>query len=399
MMIRVVQPVLQFLRDISHVSLISDQGGRKCMKKIGLLLLVSLLAITPVLAAAETYFSISQLKEQTEGYWEESFQTKWRDVDISTHIFLPEASALPVCMVAYDLDARNSPNSQLTVTQRNGKHFVDAGHVDKMRAKGENHAQQYYAPYENCGFSPGSSADLDTALTQAEQMLTECQFGSGLFDLALPQEVAVWWIENSRGEQVGQCEYMVSFRQLLHGVPILGHAFLGLPGSRREGKGGEPFGDTGGSFRYYDSGNYSFDCTILEETMRIADDMPLCGFDKIRETITQEITKGHIRCIYEIKLGYVLYNVKGATQEPGTGWRKDAAFYAVPTWFVSCIYVNQGKKAWSPSTDIEQAKRSDIYQAIVLIDAQTGKMLPQEKSKHRGAADYRGILTWEDVQK
>ena len=103
--------------------------------------------------------------------------------------------------------------------------------------------------------------------------------------------------------------------------------------------------------------------------------------------------------IYEIKLGYVLYNVKGATQEPGTGWRKDAAFYAVPTWFVSCIYVNQGKKAWSPSTDIEQAKRSDIYQAIVLIDAQTGKMLPQEKSKHRGAADYRGILTWEDVQK
>lgn len=369
------------------------------MKWIVPLLLAGLIMITPVLSMAETYYTINEIREQTESYWAETVKTKWRDVDISTYIFLPEASTLPVSMVAYDLNARSSSNSQLTVMQRNGKHFVDAGDVEKMRAEGKFCSHQYYAPYENCSYSPGNSADLEAVLAQAELMLTECQFGSDLFDLALPQEIHVWWIENSSGQQLGKCEYMVSFNQQLHGIPILGHAFLGMPSSRREGKNGEPFGDVGGFFRYYDSDNFSFDCTVLEETARIADDIPLCGFDKIRKAITKEIDNGHIRRIDEIKLGYVLYNVEGAIQKPGTNWRKDAAFYAVPTWFVSCIYINQGKKSWTPAMDNDQAERSDAYYAVVLIDAQTGKMLPREKSKQRGAANYRGILTWEDVQK
>lgn len=371
----------------------------KHMNKKAVLLISLLLWILPTLAMAEDYCTAAQLHEQTPEHWVQTYQTAWRDVEIDTHVFTPDVQTMPVITVAYDLNDMASSTGHYKVTRsKSGILHIDIGNIDKQRPNGVFHSAQYFAPYSSASYAPGSSADVDGALQEAENMLNDCQLSAELFDLARPEEVAVWWITDKKRNQIGDCEYSISLKQTINQIPVLGHAFLGMPGSMRNGKGGEYFAEVGATMRYMNNEQASFFGEILYETERIAEDIPLCSFDKIKSALEQEITGGHLRKIYEIELGYVLYNVEGASKDPGSYWRKTAAYYAVPTWFVSCVYLDQAKKAWTPSDDPEQASRSDVHSFVLLIDAQTGKMLPHKKSKQRGAADYRGIITWEDVE-
>ncbi len=368
------------------------------MKKSIAIFSALLVLALPTLTMAETYCTAAQLHGQTEENWVQTYQASWRDVRIDTYIFTPDVQTMPVIKVAYNLNDIASSTSHYEVTRsKSGVLHIDIGNIDKQRPNGTFHSAQYFAPYSSASYAPGSSENVDSALQEAKNMLNDCQLSTELFDLSRPEEVAVWWIDDKKGNQVGDCEYSISLKQMINQIPILGHAFLGMPGSMRDGKGGEYFAEVGATMRYINNEQASFFGNILYETERIAEDIPLCDFDIIKSAIEQEIAAGHIREIYEVELGYVLYNVEGASKDPGTYWRKTAVYYAVPTWFVSCVYLNQAKKAWAPSDDSEQAIRSDAYSAVLLFDAQTGKMLPHKKSKHRGAADYRGIITWEDV--
>jgi len=371
------------------------------MNKKAALLTALLLWLLPALAMAEDYCTAAQLHEQTDEHWVQTYQTSWRTVEIDTHVFTPDVQTMPVITVAYDLNdmASSTGHYEVTRSKRGDMQYIDIGNIDQQRPDGVFHSKQYFAPYSSVSYAPGSSDDVAAALREAENMLKDCQLSADLFDLNRPAEVAVWWIEDEAGSQVGDCEYSIRLRQTLNRIPLLDHAFSGMPGSRREGKGGEYFAQMGASLRYMNHEQASFFGDILYETGRIAEDIPLCGFDKIKSALEQEINDGHLRMIYEIELGYVLYNVEGTSMDPGIHWRKDAAYYAVPTWYVDCVYVDQAKKAWAPSDDPELASRSDVHNTVLLFDAQTGSMLPREKSKKRGAADYRGIITWEDVER
>lgn len=370
------------------------------MNKKAILLTALLLWLLPALAMAEDYCTAAQLHEQTQEHWTQTYQTAWRDVAIDTYVFTPNVQTMPVITVTYDLNDMASSTAHYEVTRsKSGILHIDIGNIDKQRPDGVFHSKQYFAPYSSVSYAPGSSEDVAAALREAENMLNDCQLSAELFDLARPEEVAVWWIADKKENQIGDCEYSISLKQTINQIPLLGHAFLGMPGSMRDGKGGEYFAEVGAIMRYMNNEQASFFGDILYETGRIAEDIPLCGFDKIKSALEQEINDGHLRQIYEIELGYVLYNVEGASRNPGTQWRKDAAYYAVPTWYVDCVYVDQAKKEWTPSDDPELASRSDVHNAVLLFDAQTGSMLPREKSKKRGAADYRGIITWEDVER
>ena len=365
------------------------------MKHFLALLLALLL---PLGAAAEEYCTIAQLRSQAPARWTQTYATPWRDISVDAPMLLPQVDALPVITVAYDLNDAVSASGRWEVRRSPGGALsIDIGSVDDQRPRGTFHGTKYYAPYDTATFAPGSREDVTAALLEAEAMLRDCGMPEGLFDLTCPAEVDVWWITDRQGKQVGRCEYCLSLRQSLNGIHLLGHAFLGMPGSMREGKGGEYSASVGAMLRYISGEHASFHGDTLRETGRVAEDMPLCGFDRVLEAMEQEITAGRLRRVDEVELCYILYNVPGAARDPGRFWRRDAAFYAVPTWLVSGIYMEEPARDWSPAADPDQPVRSDLHYAYLLFDAQTGRLLSREQSRERGAADYRGIITWEEA--
>ena len=154
-------------------------------------------------------------------------------------------------------------------------------------------------------------------------MLRDCWMPKGLFDLTCPAEVAVWWITDRQGKQVGGCEYYLTLRQQLCGIRLLGHAFLGMPGSMREGKVGEYSASVGATLRYISREHASLSGDTLYETGRVAQDMPLCGFGRVLAAMEREFMAGRLRRVDEAALGYVLYNVPGAAKDPGIFCRRD----------------------------------------------------------------------------
>ncbi|MGN1021706.1 MAG: hypothetical protein ACI4O7_15185 [Aristaeellaceae bacterium] len=365
------------------------------MKRFLALLLPLLL---PLGAAAEKYCTITQLRAQAPAQWTQTYATPWRDIAVDAPVLLPQADALPVITVAYDLNEVISASGHWDVCRTPGGMLsIDIGSVDDQRPRGIFHSAQYDIPYDTAAFAPGSREDVSAALTMAEAMLRDCGMPEGLFDLSCPAQVAVWWITDRQGKQVGRCEYCLTLRQQLCGIRLLGHAFMGMPGSMREGKGGEYSASVGATLRYISGEHASFSGDTLRETGRAAEDMPLCGFDRVRQTLEAEIMAGRLRRVDEVELGYVLYNVPGAAKDPGKYWRQGAAYWAVPTWMISGIYVEDPALDWSPADDPGQPVRSDLHYAFLLLDAQTGQLLPRERSRERGAADYRGVVTWEDA--
>ena len=171
-----------------------------------------------------------------------------------------------------------------------------------------------------------------------------------------------------------------------------------MPGSMREGKNGEYFAEVGASLLYTDESNISFGGNVFYEEAQIDEDIPLCSFDKIKTTIEAKIYSGNLRQVYDVEFGYALFNVPGAAKDPNIPWRVSARYYAVPTWFVNCVYVNDGKTRWFPCELDENAARSDPHSTTLLINAQTGELYSRKKGNSYGAADYPGILTWEEVR-
>ena len=352
------------------------------MQKFIVFICVCIFAIVNVsISHAESeYLNISEIKSQVYNLWDEEYPTKWRTIHINTNILIPEVSYAPVLYVAYDISEHSSQSGNVSVGRtRAGVPTISTGNVESNMKRGKFKSKSYFEPYTNESFAPGNIADIKKALEMLRIMLDDCQFLEQSFDLSLPKEIAIWWKENATAERISPIEYSISLNSQLREIPIYGHAFLGMPGSMREGKNGEYFAEVGASLLYINESNISFGGNVFYEEEQIAVDIPLCSFNKIKATIESKIYSGNLRQVYEVKLGYALFNVPGATKSPDIPWRVSARYYAVPTWFVNCIYINDGKTPWSPCELDENAARSDPHSATLLINAQTGELYSRKK--------------------
>ncbi len=357
-------------------------------------LVCALCLILPT-ALAEERLSIVEVREAAPDRWTQTYTTPWRDVAIDTSVFLPQADTLPVITVGYDLREVASASGKYDAKRTLGG-SVDIQTDNVSSHGGEPTIDEYFAPYDDFLQEHGEDFFGDF-ITDTQQMLADCGLSDVTFNGGRPYRICAYRYKGKKGA-ADTCKYMVELHQTLNGIPILAHAFMGLPNTRYEGKGGEYFGDPCMSLWYLNSDHISLSGNLMRETGRIADDIPLCSFDTVKATLEEEIMAGHIRHVYEIELGYILYNVAGATKDPGPGGRDLAAYYAVPTWYVHCIRMDSTKKSWKPSKDKNLAARSDLNARYLLIDAQSGDILTWSKKQGRGAADYRGIVTWEDIQ-
>lgn len=117
--------------------------------------------------------------------------------------------------------------------------------------------------------------------------------------------------------------------------------------------------------------------------------------------VEKEINAGHIRKVYEIKLGYVLYNQPGVYREKGLSpaesqaqWEK-MAYYAKPMWQVNCLYVKSASGSLRDVSSYTDDERNSLDYHQLLIDAQTGEMVVLGDEKDRN--EFKGFTSWDEV--
>ena len=143
---------------------------------------------------------------------------------------------------------------------------------------------------------------------------------------------------------------------------------------------------------------------MLEEMEIIAEDVPLCAFESIKENIRNEIVSGHIRKEFSLRFGYSVYNDPNYPSGKRSVYDADC-YYLVPSWVLECIYINDPKESYSYDeeqieNDSNSTERTTDKFVTLTINAQTGEVTnPMDTSKNGwGDADYKGFIPRDKVK-
>ncbi|MEA5016429.1 MAG: hypothetical protein VB099_17880 [Candidatus Limiplasma sp.] len=392
---------------------------------------LALVALSPGASLAqEEYWSIRQLRERTQAGWTQSYETKWRDVHINAAVAVPDVDAMPVLLVA---DGAKAP---LVTAPEAGFDALDStpfrvlwykewpAYPRKLDGKRLNTNPEPKEVY-NSGFAPEntylpmSDTTFGEVCDMVEREITRAGYDASGFDFRRPVRLSVshmFYYGYKRDALPGGMGF--EFRSRVEGIPVLSHIHNAVRDHYHgENRVDELFELPGCSASYsaYDERLHNLFLWRAQPVETIATDVPLCSLDKVIAAIEPEIKAGHIRKIYELELGYVLYNEPGVyhdrkepmvegrnTQEEmdaasAEGLLKRAGFryYARPMWQVNCLWVKSpsGKLRETASYTTDERNTLDYYQ--LLVDAQTGELIQESKAYDR--CEYKGFLSWDDV--
>jgi hypothetical protein len=277
----------------------------------------------------------------------------------------------------------------------------------------------------NSGFAPGNTylPMSDTTFGEVcglvEREITRAGYDASAFDFRQPVRLSVshmFYYGYKRDALPGGISF--EFRSRVEGIPVLSHIYSAvIDHYHGESRVDELFELPRclATYSAYDQKLHNLYLWCAQPVETIATDVPLCSLDKVIAAIEPEIKAGHIRKIYELELGYVLYNEPGVyhdRKEPlvegrNTQEEMDAAmaealvkhagyrYYARPMWQVNCLWVKSpsGKLRETASYTTDERNSLDYYQ--LLVDAQTGELIEESDAYDR--CEYKGFLSWEDV--
>lgn len=367
-------------------------------------------------AQAEDWLSIVELQEQTPARWVESIQTPWRTVDVDAAITLPETEDVPVLLIEggaevplLTAEETGWERIQTTYGYKLGWHRLwpdypaklDGKRLDSQQTSGTN----WYSGIELTGcYVPLSDTTLADICDQVDATLR--QFGVDPQDYAYRTPSHMWsqrMLYYGKKQDALPGTLFVHFYAKINEIPVLSHIF-------------ESVYTEGGSSRddefllyptnwviYHGYGEYVGSISLWRaNTVDIlAADVPLCPFDAVQAAIRGEIEAGRIRKIYEIELGYVLFNEPGKyrTAAPGDAALAEyaaARYYIKPMWRVNCLYTDSptAKLRARPSDSDDERNTLDYHQ--LLIDAQTGEVVGRSNAKDR--CEFKGFVDWGDVE-
>lgn len=382
------------------------------MKTQSLLALCACLCLscTNALAQAEAY---TELREQTPARWTQTYQTKWRDVEINAAIELPDADTVPILQIGYDnrtpaltqeesgWDSVEARDGSLILGNNDPKmpHKVDGRKINQnQEASG-----QWYD-----GFTPESTYVplCDTAFGDITAMMNEelAKFGYDPADFQVESPLRLWaqhWYYYGRKKDALPGTVLMEIEQKTNGLPILNHVFFAVTnpnGERRSDEYWECFRVSAG----YDgiTGRLSHLFIPGAKVHQVlAQDVPLCSFDTVQKTVMPLITEGHIRKIYEVQFGYLLYNEPGVYQgksDADASYYESMRFYAKPVWQVNCLYTASGKDKLRETSSYTSDERNSLDYRQLMVDAQTG--LPIEQSSAQDRCEYKGFIAWDEVK-
>lgn len=350
------------------------------MKKILCMIAAVMLLVSA--ACAEGYLSIADMAAPER--WNTTYHSGKNTVTVDIQPTIPDVDKLPVLKVVPSYWVpQPAENAQWTLqTERiaEGAFHLWTENVYTVEALGF-----VYGPFdENKAYIKNSDLTLAQMKAKAADIFAtmenpEYEYTTDYIHYLNPHT-------SKRGYA-----YIVNFHQQLAGAPLWGHAIFSIRKPSDEDMSYWP----NFIMTMQDDGNYELLGRTVKATDVLAEDIPLCGFDKVKATVEKEIEAGHIRAVYGVDLGYTLYNEPGATHESGWEWMQTAEFYAVPAWRVLCLYTSDANQKLAESTYANPGT-SQYYESLY-INAQTGELLdPTQRGS--GTADYAGFISWNDVK-
>ena len=364
------------------------------MKKTLSIFLFLIFAVGAMTGHAEEYYTIQQVREQAATGWHQSYTAHGRDVAVDIDLPTPDVDTMPVVKAEF---AKMTPSFteeetgwkivcrvEDNVFAYETQTFPEAipNKINKVPEAVYSNPREFDKAYPS-----GTDLTLGEAIDIIRSTFVPARLDASEYQLDRPYELRVFGFYDAKtDEPILPGEYYLSFYQLLNGIPILCHS----------GRAYKERGDF-----YYDprlaavitgADAYAVYFDKIKSSETVTDDVPLCAVSKIISAIEAKIMDGHIRKVYELELGYVLYG------DPEYAGSADILghYYAAPAWRLNCLYVSNAKKEIPDYEGTDVFERDITEFASIIIDAQTGEMQDyMSGAKDRGI--YKGFISWEDV--
>ena len=350
------------------------------MKKILFALCVLMIVPTLVLASGDMV-SISELRQQAEamGRWTKTYEAYGRTIEVDIPIYIPNEKELAVYDCSAYTDYIKNPNdedktnvytyyenlSELVGEDTSGNAEIDVyNDGTKLRIMLNNpeelllkRKKDYIKVKEN-GFYP---YELDWNTVYAENN------GMSLAEAEKNLEKTVeYFIGNEyngidvdyikiaeRGrktksytdEKLGECvdyypkgSYYIYYYQIVHGIPIMMPVIDTLNNTQENKVYGDLFeywGTTGGTCQIMDKSSFWLSLKWMKVANEHDKKVELLPVEQIINTVEKKIKAGHVRNVYALKLGYIIY----------LNDRSPETYTLYPMWVLDCDYVeNKNKK-------------------------------------------------------
>lgn len=375
-----------------------------------------LLTLLCTSALAEEWVSIGELREQTPARWTKVYQTKWRTITIDAEISIPQADKVPVILIeggaaepAFTASEIGWDSIRFDGAYQLVIHRDYPAYPKKLN--GVRLGTSYAAGNWYSGFAPENQYvpldDITYGEIAGRVKAAISALGYDPEDYLIDDPVHLWAQhvgEYGKKNDVLPGYIFIDFLTKVEGIPVLSHVHETVRGDSGTALGDSEFWqdvDCGATYHGYLGDLSSLRLKPVKVSQTLAEDIPLLSFDAVIAAIEEEINAGHIRKIYEIKLGYVLYNEPGKfhTAKPGEARVAEshaARYYARPMWLVNCLYKDSaaGKLRSKPSDSDDERNTLDYHQ--LLIDAQTGQVVTRTSAQDR--CEYKGFIPWADVK-
>lgn len=385
------------------------------MKRTFLLTLCLLMLVSSLGLAEEGYLSMQELRKQVPERWNKAYETKWRSVTIDAEIIVPDAHALPVLLISGgatppvmtaeeagwdEIEYRGPYDILMSNVIPAYPKSVDGVRIGTPVSKGNWYGgftpENQYVPLDDITFGEIVSRTKERII----------QLGYDPNDFEIDNPVRLWthhaYGSGTETDLLPGYLYM-EVRPKVAGIPVMSHIWQTVVSHHGTNRNDEfllmPNADIGYNGYLGDLSHVFLTPLAVRETL--AEDLPLCPFEKVLGVVEEEIDAGHIRKIYEIELGYVLYNEPGVYRTDGSEADAYAAYqaaryYAKPAWQVNCLYVENPKGQLRDTSHYTDDERNSIDYYQLVIDAQTGELARQSDARDR--CEYKGFIGWDEAR-
>lgn len=377
-------------------------------KKFLCLLVAILLLGFSVPSFAATYQSVADLSATTPERWTQTYETKWRTVQIDVPIQIPKAAACPIVRVTrkakFDSDFLSD-------------YFINKGQIVcenidgalEVRDLDEHNFWKTNPPFESYAridavFEHGETPDAqpednpvtyEQALQMCDNILKACKIDDR-YEIVLDKVrvfsgIYLW--KKANGKKVptkhlfGNGSWELHFLQKFSGIEMESADNCYYYKYPLPDKIGFYFMNPQIIFQIWEPEKYSVYIELQDVIDQPYEDVPVCSFEDAKQAIEGEILAGHLRTITKCKFCYMPYHDSKDT----------SIVWLIPAWLVEGGYTRDAKKEFSPTYDEEGEYVDDGMEHYeVIFNANTGELIDFMDNR-KGKRKVPAIVTWDHV--
>ena len=350
------------------------------MKKF-LTVLCALLLVPTLATANSNMVSISELRQQVEamGRWTQTYEAHGRTIEVDIPIYIPNEKELAVYDCSAYTEYIKNPNSddknnvysynenlreltkendgtseadievygkgtELRIMLNNPEDLSGKNKNDNIKIKEYGFYQ--YQVDDKVTYAENNEMSLEEAEKYLEEIVEyfiKDEYNGIDIDyikIAGRGRKTKSYTDEELGEYVDyypKGSYFFNYYQTLHKIPIMMTIIATLNNKQENKIYGDLFeywGTTGGICQIMDRNSFWLTIKWMKIEKEHEETVKLLPIEQIINTVEKEIKAGHVRNVYALKLGYIIYLNDGSPE----------TYTLYPMWVLDCDYVENKNK-------------------------------------------------------